>query len=130
MFGALRGEHVDVLYDTRPTADVAWRPSRPPSRNPGTETAGTEGNAWRTRCRAQERFRTKRSPAASDEVVGALARLVPQLSSSSDPPTSDEVAEMATSPATVLFVARDAEVGSSGRSPSRSSGSRRGCEPG
>jgi ribosomal protein S18 acetylase RimI-like enzyme len=43
----------------------------------------------------------------SDEVVAALAQLLPQLSSSSSPPTKEEVAEMATSPATVLFVARD-----------------------
>ncbi|MGO9344012.1 MAG: GNAT family N-acetyltransferase [Acidimicrobiales bacterium] len=44
---------------------------------------------------------------ASDEVVEALARLLPQLSSSSSAPTEHEVAEMASSPATVLFVARD-----------------------
>jgi ribosomal protein S18 acetylase RimI-like enzyme len=46
---------------------------------------------------------------ASAEVVDALVRLVPQLSRSSGPPTFDEVAEMATSQATVLFVARDAD---------------------
>jgi ribosomal protein S18 acetylase RimI-like enzyme len=46
---------------------------------------------------------------ASDEIVGALAALVPQLSSSSSAPTSDDVAEMASSPATVLFVAKDAD---------------------
>jgi ribosomal protein S18 acetylase RimI-like enzyme len=46
---------------------------------------------------------------ASVEVVEALVRLMPQLSRSSGPPTFDEVAEMATSPATVLFVARDAD---------------------
>ncbi len=44
---------------------------------------------------------------ASDEVVESLAGLVPQLSSSSSAPTRDEVAEMASSPSTVLFVARD-----------------------
>ena len=44
---------------------------------------------------------------ASDEVVEALVRLVPQLSRSSGPPTFDEVAEMASSTATVLFAARD-----------------------
>jgi ribosomal protein S18 acetylase RimI-like enzyme len=46
---------------------------------------------------------------ASDEVVDALVRLLPQLSRSSGPPTLDEVAEMATSPATVLFAARDSD---------------------
>jgi ribosomal protein S18 acetylase RimI-like enzyme len=44
---------------------------------------------------------------ASDEVVASLARLLPQLSSSSSAPTKDDVAEMASSDATVLFVARD-----------------------
>jgi len=40
------------------------------------------------------------------EVVAALARLVPQLSSSSPPPTPAELAEIVASPATALFVAR------------------------
>ncbi len=43
----------------------------------------------------------------SDDVVESLSRLVPQLSSSSSAPTRKDVAEMAASPATVLFVARD-----------------------
>jgi ribosomal protein S18 acetylase RimI-like enzyme len=46
-----------------------------------------------------------------EEVAAAFAGLIPQLSSSSDPPTVSEIAEIATSPATVLFVARDAELG-------------------
>lgn len=46
---------------------------------------------------------------ASDEVIDALARLVPQLSRTSGPPTQDDVAEMAASPATVLFAARDSD---------------------
>ncbi|MFZ0664552.1 MAG: GNAT family N-acetyltransferase [Acidimicrobiales bacterium] len=46
--------------------------------------------------------------AASDEVVEALRQLVPQLSSSSPPPTLEQVQEMVSSPATVLFIARDA----------------------
>lgn len=45
----------------------------------------------------------------SDEVIDALARLVPQLSQSSGPPTGADLAEMAASPATVLFVARDSD---------------------
>jgi len=47
----------------------------------------------------------------SDEVVEALTRLLPQLSSSSAPPTREQVSEMASSPATVLFIARDADGG-------------------
>jgi ribosomal protein S18 acetylase RimI-like enzyme len=43
----------------------------------------------------------------SDEIVESLARLLPQLSSSSRAPTEHEVAEMASSPSTMLFVARD-----------------------
>ncbi len=42
---------------------------------------------------------------ASDEAVEALARLLPQLSSSSSAPTGRDVAEMVSSPATVLFAA-------------------------
>jgi ribosomal protein S18 acetylase RimI-like enzyme len=40
------------------------------------------------------------------ELVDAMARLLPQLSRSAPPPTADELREIATSPATVLFVAR------------------------
>ena len=48
---------------------------------------------------------------ASPEVVDALARLVPQLSSSSPPPSVSEVAEIVASPSTVLFLARLAGEG-------------------
>jgi ribosomal protein S18 acetylase RimI-like enzyme len=41
------------------------------------------------------------------EIVDALAALVPQLSSSAPAPTMEDLAEIATSPATVLLVARD-----------------------
>jgi ribosomal protein S18 acetylase RimI-like enzyme len=41
-----------------------------------------------------------------DELVGAFARLIPQLSSSSPPPTSDELSEIVSSPDSVLLVAR------------------------
>jgi ribosomal protein S18 acetylase RimI-like enzyme len=41
------------------------------------------------------------------ELVDAFARLVPQLSSSSPPPTAEQLEEMVTSPATVVFLARD-----------------------
>lgn len=43
---------------------------------------------------------------ASDELVQAFARLIPQLSRSSPPPTAAEVAEMVESPASDVLVAR------------------------
>jgi ribosomal protein S18 acetylase RimI-like enzyme len=43
---------------------------------------------------------------ATPELVEALDRLVPQLSSSSPPPTAEQLAEIVASPSTVLFVAR------------------------
>jgi ribosomal protein S18 acetylase RimI-like enzyme len=43
------------------------------------------------------------------ELVEAFARLVPQLSSSSPPPTHEELAAIAGSAASVLFVARTAD---------------------
>ena len=44
-----------------------------------------------------------------DELVDAFVRLTPQLSSSSPPPSRAELAEIVGSPATVLFVAREAD---------------------
>jgi ribosomal protein S18 acetylase RimI-like enzyme len=43
---------------------------------------------------------------ATSELVDALARLVPQLSRSSPPPTVEQLAEMVAAPGTVLLVAR------------------------
>jgi ribosomal protein S18 acetylase RimI-like enzyme len=43
---------------------------------------------------------------ATEELVSAFAHLVPQLSSSSPPPSRDELAEMIASRATAVFVAR------------------------
>ena len=43
---------------------------------------------------------------ATDELVQAFARLIPQLSKSSPPPTAGEVAEMVASPASDVLVAR------------------------
>ena len=43
----------------------------------------------------------------TSDLVAAFARLVPQLSRSSPPPTEAELTEMVTSPATVVLVARD-----------------------
>ncbi len=47
--------------------------------------------------------------AVTDELVAAFARLVPQLSRSSPVPGEVELAEIVTSPATVLLVARDGD---------------------
>lgn len=44
------------------------------------------------------------------ELVAAFERLIPQLSSSNPPPTADELGEIVSSPATVLFVARDGDT--------------------
>lgn len=44
-----------------------------------------------------------------DELVEAFVRLTPQLSSSNPPPSRAELAEIVGSPATVLFVAREAD---------------------
>jgi len=42
-----------------------------------------------------------------DDLVSAFERLIPQLSSSSPPPTEAELAEIVSSPASVLFVAKN-----------------------
>lgn len=42
-----------------------------------------------------------------DDVVAAVARLVPQLSSSRTPPTRDELAALVEQPGSTLLVARD-----------------------
>jgi ribosomal protein S18 acetylase RimI-like enzyme len=47
----------------------------------------------------------------TDELVDAVARLVPQLSSSSAPPGREELAEMIATPTTMLLVARLAADG-------------------
>ena len=44
--------------------------------------------------------------AVTDDLVEAMDRLIPQLSSSNPPPGRTELAEIVASPATVLFVAR------------------------
>ncbi len=46
-----------------------------------------------------------------DALVAAFARLTPQLSSSTPPPGHDEISEIVTNPATVLFIARDVDTG-------------------
>jgi ribosomal protein S18 acetylase RimI-like enzyme len=43
----------------------------------------------------------------TDELVAAIGRLVPHLSTSSPAPTEAEVREMVEAPGTVLFIARD-----------------------
>jgi len=48
---------------------------------------------------------------ATGEVVSAVARMLPLLSESSPAPSAEEVAEIAGSAATTLFIARDGEGG-------------------
>jgi ribosomal protein S18 acetylase RimI-like enzyme len=43
----------------------------------------------------------------SDELVEAIGRLLPHLSTSAPPPTVEQVREMVDAPGTVLFIARD-----------------------
>ena len=43
---------------------------------------------------------------ADEELAAAFAHLVPQLSSSSPPPTRDQLADIIASPATTVFLAR------------------------
>ena len=45
--------------------------------------------------------------AVTDELLSAMAHLIPQLSSSSPPPTSDELNEIVQSEACVLLIAHD-----------------------
>ena len=47
-----------------------------------------------------------RAETVTDELVAAFARLIPQLSSSSPPPTADELSAIVATTDTVLFVAR------------------------
>ncbi|HEY4633142.1 MAG TPA: GNAT family N-acetyltransferase [Candidatus Limnocylindrales bacterium] len=48
--------------------------------------------------------------AVTDELVDAFARLVPQLSKSSPPPSVAELAEMVEAPGTFVLVARDGDT--------------------
>ena len=48
---------------------------------------------------------------ADDELVEAVLRLLPQLSSSAPPPGVQELTEIVTSPATAFFVLRNGEDG-------------------
>jgi ribosomal protein S18 acetylase RimI-like enzyme len=48
---------------------------------------------------------------ATDELLAAFVRLIPQLSSSNPPPSADEVAEMVAAPSSVVLVARDEASG-------------------
>ena len=46
-----------------------------------------------------------------DELVAAFERLTPQLSSSSAAPGADELAAIVSSPATIMFIARNVDSG-------------------
>ena len=52
-----------------------------------------------------------RATEVTDELVEAITRLLPQLSATADAPTRAEVDEIVSSPATVLFIARDGDDG-------------------
>jgi ribosomal protein S18 acetylase RimI-like enzyme len=52
-------------------------------------------------------MRVERVSEASDELVEAMARLLPQLSAHRRPPDLIELAELTAAPGTSLFVARD-----------------------
>jgi ribosomal protein S18 acetylase RimI-like enzyme len=56
-------------------------------------------------------FVIETAAAATPELTEAIGRLLPHLSKSSPAPSAEEVAEIAGSPATTLFVARDGEGG-------------------
>ena len=47
--------------------------------------------------------------AATSQLVDAFARLIPQLSKSSPPPTRDELQEMISSPATDVLIAKEGD---------------------
>ena len=72
-------------------------PAGPPPRSSGTQPATTA-------------VVVDEAVAVTDELVGAFARLVPQLSRSSPVPGEAELAEIVASPATVLLVARDGDA--------------------
>ena len=67
-----------------------------------TEDDGADGGAAVTIEEATE---------ATPEIVAAIQGLVPQLSRNAAVPTEAEIAEIVSSPATVLFVARDRITG-------------------
>jgi ribosomal protein S18 acetylase RimI-like enzyme len=52
-------------------------------------------------------MRIERVTEADEELVGAIARLVPQLSAEREPPTARELGEIAAASGTSLLVARD-----------------------
>jgi ribosomal protein S18 acetylase RimI-like enzyme len=56
-------------------------------------------------------FAIDEASAATGEVVEAIGRLLPLLSTSAPPPTPDEVAAIVASPATRLLLARDGDGG-------------------
>jgi len=56
-------------------------------------------------------LRVEEATVASDELVAAFKRLVPQLSSSASAPSRAELEEIVSSPATKLLLARDEDEG-------------------
>ncbi len=56
-------------------------------------------------------FVIEEATSVTDELVGAIGHLLPFLSSSSPPPSADELAEIVGSAATILLIARDGTAG-------------------
>lgn len=56
------------------------------------------------------RMQIERATHADDELVAALARLLPQLNPASRLPTRDDLATMLASPSTYLLTARDPDI--------------------
>ena len=52
-----------------------------------------------------------RAVSVDEEIVGAMVRLVRELSSSASPPRLDQLQEIVDSPCTVLLIARDRAAG-------------------
>lgn len=72
------------------------------------------GTVWRVTDNAASAASIEIATVVDDELVDAFARLIPQLSSSSPPPSAAMLSELVDAPDSVLFIARvdDTIVGS------------------
>ena len=125
-FAAIRGEPVDVLFDW-PRRPV-WRKE---SGSAAECTSSQAGTGRYTRSMDDNDLVVERVSAASEELVEAMARLVPQLSSSAAAPDLADLEQVATAPGARCSsrgTPRSA-TGSSGRSPSSPTASRPGSTP-
>src|SRR5206468_6511810 len=76
----------------------------PASREPVGRRAGAHPRSGREQPR---RVTVERVTEADDELLAAVARLLPQLSPDREPPGLPELSELVAAPGTHLFVARD-----------------------